>query len=44
MYDTKVLKKTGEKLVAYQSTWLVEDTIAVSCVPVRCSRPRRESS
>ena len=30
MYDTKVLKKTGEKLVAYQSTWLVEDTIAVS--------------
>ena len=30
MYDTKVLKKTGEKLVAYQSTWLVEATIAVS--------------
>ena len=29
-YATKILKKTGNSVMAYQSTWLVEDTIAVS--------------
>ena len=35
MYATKILKKTGERVMAYQSTWLVEETFSCNELIIR---------
>lgn len=35
MYATKILKKTGERVMAYQSTWLVEETFSCQELIIR---------
>lgn len=35
MYATKILKRTGDRVMAYQSTWLVEETFACNELIIR---------
>ena len=35
MYATKILKRTGDRVMAHQSTWLVEETFACNELIIR---------